>query len=295
MNGIKITMLLIAGVVFAGTAQAAWVEIGDVGNPETTFIDYSGHTVTYGAVDYEYRIGKFEVSIAEFQMAVGAGGGKRETFWNDGIGTGADRTVGSDAPVCNVNLYEAMKYCNWRTSGNINNGLYQNNGDGTWGIRYDRSTAIETLGTFYAVPTDDEWFKAAYWTGSGYSLYADGTNVQPMQDDGTGIGWNYDYAYDIPNQVRKVTVGALEQNGTVNMMGNVAEWTEGEFPEIRYGGYRGGSYIDSHMQSTWSGGGVTLEAVNVGFRVVQIPEPSSIAMISLVSGCAVFVRRWFGR
>lgn len=32
---------------------------------------------------------------------------------------------------------------------------------------------------------------------------------------------------------------------------------------------------------------------DTGFRIVAIPEPSSLAMIGLVSGCAVFIRRTF--
>ena len=99
---------MMAGLVgLCGMAQAAFVTIGNAGNAADT----SG----YGAVGYTYQISATEVTIAEFQQAIGAGNGN-ENLWNDGT-----RTAGTNAPA-NVSLYEAMQYCNWLTSGNISNG-----------------------------------------------------------------------------------------------------------------------------------------------------------------------------
>jgi len=243
-------------------------------------------------VNYEYRIGKHEVSIAQF-MASGAGGGDlREDFWNSTVGPGG-QTVGPNAPACNMSFKEAMRYCNWLTTGNVNSGLYGDRGDGRWLPLYNRDTAIETLGTFYAIPTEDEWYKAAYWTGSGYSLYANGADTKPIQDDGSGIGWNYygnDYAYAYPNRVRQVSVGEIEQNGTINMMGNVEEITEGNSASIS-GGYRGGTYLHNYsvMNSRQDSGNILDgEYASLGLRVVQIPEPTS-AILILLSGALL----WF--
>jgi len=43
-------------------------------------------------------------------------------------------------------------------------------------------------GTIYVIPTEDEWYKAAYYAGSGYSLYAFGTDTAPI----AGTDTNYD-------------------------------------------------------------------------------------------------------
>lgn len=115
---------LMAGVVgLCVMAQANFVTIGDPGNAGETHSYANGGVLTFGAVNYTYKISKYEVTIEEF-MASGAGDGN-ENHWNDGT-----RTVGPSAPASNVRLYQAMKYCNWLTSGNINTGLYEDKGGG---------------------------------------------------------------------------------------------------------------------------------------------------------------------
>jgi len=248
-----------AETVTVDMAQAAFVTIGDAGN--------AADSTGYGAVSYEYSISVHEVTIAEM-VASGAGDGD-ENYWNDG-----SRTVGTNAPATYITLYEAMKYCNYLTSGNVTNGYYSSS-DG--GVTYQASALAHDAyaaanGITYFVPTDDEWYKAAYWTGSGYSLYADGTGTAPT-DVATAdqTGWNYEGA-NTGNIGAWVTGGsALEQNDTYDMMGNVWEWMEDDAGVIR-----GGSYTDSedYLRSSYRGNyNPPNEHTSVGFRPVKVvPE-----------------------
>lgn len=277
-----------AGLVgLCGMAQAVFVTIGDAGNA-------ADPSTGYGAVGYTYRISATEVTIAEF-WASGAGNGN-ENYWNDGT-----RTVGANAPATYVSLYEAMKYCNWLTSGNVNSGTYVFNG-GVYQFA-DRVSAVATYGTAYALPTENEWYKAAYYTGNSgdpWSLYANGTDVAPTW--GTADGWNYysgAYVLSSPNYTWTVGSGSEEQNGTHNMMGNVAEWMEfvsGDVAIIRGGAFGG---VVSHLRSsTRATGWATTEVSHLGFRVVSIgavPEPASALMIAVGGGLIAIIRRFYGR
>ena len=86
--------------------------------------------------------------------------------------------------------------------------------------------------------------------------------------------------------------GGIEQNGTYDMMGNIYEHTE-----TWDGGqvvFRGGGYFQSEnsLKATWrTTDSITANYETVGLRVAAIPEPSSIAMIGLVGGLGVFIRR----
>jgi len=272
----KTRRITTAGLVaLCGMAQAAFVTIGDPGN--------TADTTGYGAVGYTYRISATEVTIAEFQ-ASGAGDGD-EGYWNGGT-----HTVGTAAPASYVSLYEAMQYCNWLTSGDVNNGLYEDQGGGVWGAKYDRSTAIATLGFFYAVPTEDEWYKAAYYTGNSgdlWSLYANGTDTVPTW--GTPEGWNYyngGYVNSPPNYTWTVGYGGQEQNGTFDMMGNVWEWME-----TSSGVARGGSYLDNELSLRSSSRDSNSfvrshEYSHVGVRVVAVPEPATMGLLA-ISGLVI--------
>ncbi len=260
--------LMMALLGAAGMTQAAMVTIGAAGNP--------ADTTGYGAVGYTYQISATEVTIAEFQQATGAGDGD-ENYWNAGT-----RTVGTNAPASYVSLYEAMKYCNWLTSGNINLGAYQFSG-GVYQST-DRASAVTTYGTVYALPTEDEWYKAAYYTGTVgdlWSLYANGTDTVPT------AGWNY--YYDSPNYTWTVGYGGEEQNGTYDMMGNVWEWMEDSS-----GVLRGGSCYDfeySLPSSTRLILNPVSEYSTFGFRVVAIPEPATALLFGIGGLGAWMVRR----
>jgi formylglycine-generating enzyme required for sulfatase activity len=274
----KTRLMMAAGFVgLCGMAQAAYVTIGNAGN--------TADTNGYGAVGYTYRISAAEVTIAEF-TASGAGNGN-ENYWNDGT-----RTVGTAAPASYVSLYEARKHCNWLTTWDVNSAYYGNGGNNMSGLSHDAYAAAN--GLTYFLPTEDEWYKAAYYTGNGgdlWSLYANGTDTVPTW--GTTDGWNYyngGYVNGSPNYTWTTGFGGEEQNGTYDMMGNVWEWMEASSGVIRGGGYDLSEYY--LCSSSRTAYGPSNEDYNVGFRVVAVPEPATMSLLA-ISGLVIMGYRRF--
>jgi sulfatase modifying factor 1 len=264
-------------LALAGAMQAAeYVTVDNPGNPAD-----SG--TGYGAVNYAYQISKTEVSVAEYQ-ASGAGNGN-ENYWNDGI-----RTLGSAAPATYVCWYEAAQYCNWLTTGDIFSGAYQLDSEGFVTNVMTRAQILADGGLFYVLPTEDEWYKAAFYNGSGYSLYANGTDTVPGTSDAR-------YANTGPWVAGS---GTTEQNNnTYDMMGNVWEWTESAWDGtlndmsenivIRGGAYDSNGTPLSSSARYWED--PLIADANVGFRVVAIPEPATTALLGMGSLGIFGVRR----
>jgi formylglycine-generating enzyme required for sulfatase activity len=265
-------------VVLCGMARAAFVTIGAVGN--------AADTNGYGAVSYTYQISATEVTIAEYQ-ASGATGG---SYWDD-----TTRHGGGGAPAAKISLYEAMKYCNWLTSGNVDNGAYVFSGGSYQST--DRASAVAAYGMVFALPTEDEWYKAAYYTGNSgdlWSLFANGTDTPPVH--GTAAGWNYysnGYVNSPPDYVWMPGYGGVEQNGTYDMMGNVFEWTVNPGGVILGGCYDNNVYTLSSSIRSFIDPAASSGAV--GFRVVAIPEPATATMLALSGLVIAGYRRFFGR
>ena len=282
------------------TINMEFVDVGNAGN--------TADTTGYGAVGYSYRMGKFEVTTDQFAKARVADsrvGNGNEGYWND-----SPRTVGSGGPASYVSAYEAMKFANYLTTGSAINGAYQFSLDGKTLLVVDRNAAVSTYGTVYVLPSENEWYKAAYYkpvTDGSYSLYANGSDSEGSLTHGTTDGWNYyneNYVNGPHNYTWETGYGGREQNGTYDMMGNLWEWSESakdgtleNVTESRV--IRGGAFSDNFenglRSSIRSNASPASESMNFGFRVAAIPEPSSLAMIGLACGLGLFVRRSFRR
>ncbi|MHB9069651.1 MAG: formylglycine-generating enzyme family protein [Sedimentisphaerales bacterium] len=278
MKNVKVLAVVVCMMAAANFASAEiirginidFVTIGNANN--------SADTTGYGAVGYNYRIGKYEVTNAQwgaFTAAVGAPTGNPPEAYN----TDAQFT-GAQQPTNNVSWYEAAQFCNYLTSGNKSLGAYLLGTNGS--ITVDRASAISAYGTVYVIPTEDEWQKAAYFKpeGYGYSLYANGLNTIPAADN----GWNYyGGSYGTP---WNVGTGTQEQNGTFDMMGNVFEWNEtlesGSSRILRGGSFGDFSGIGGHLSSSgWSSCYPFGVSGIIGFRVASVPEPCSFILLSL--------------
>lgn len=265
-KGSKMKTVLEAFIIMLVVVSAAQAtEFVTIGNPGN-----AADTTGYGAVGYIYQISKYEVTGAEFQSAVSS---------DSRIGTFSGSM---SRPVADVTWYEAAKYCNWLTTGDAYLGAYQFNGGGTL-TGVNRATAISAYGTVYVLPTENEWYKAAYFKGGVYSLYANGTGTAP----GAGTDENYNGAI---GSTRAVGTGTAEQNGTYDMNGNVWEWNESardgtldnmtEYRMLRGGCYLNNeSFLSNPYRSQLTNPGI--ESGAIGFRVAAIPEPASVMMIAL--------------
>lgn len=257
-----IGMLLTIGA----SVQAAFLDFVSIGSPGN-----AADTNGIGSVSYAYAISTYEVK-----------GSKMFTAITDDPRIG-NYTGTANVPATGVSWYEAAKFCNWMTSGDAYDGAYKFDVNGVFqGV--DRTAAIATHGTIYALPTQDEWYKAAYYTGSGFSLFANGSDIAPLP----GIDARYS-----TNSFWLVGSGSVEQNGTYDMAGNAWEWMEtwsGDLAIRRGGAYNSG---DGHLKSINSFmNDPTTENNTYGFRVVQvIPEPGVLSLV-IISSITVFgIRR----
>ncbi len=262
-------VMVMANVALAITVRGIdidFVTIGNAGNAG----DPAG-SAGYGAVNYNYQIGKYEVTNGQWDSFVSTAGAPTG---NDGGYIDASYWTDTNVPTNNVSWYEAAQFCNYLTSGDKSFGAYLfsgNNANPGDFLGVDRDSAVSAYGTVYVLPTVHEWYKAAYYTGSDYSLYANGTDVVPI----AGVDTNYD---DVIGQPWEVGVGngTQEQNGTFDMMGNVVEWNE---TGVSGGGkyLRGGAYPHDYL------GLMSLpqhripayyEYDVIGFRVASVSGPA---------------------
>ena len=278
-----------------------WVTIGQPGNADSGY--------GYGGVDYAYNIAKYQVSIADWNTfweqevdavdgtAVGdfAGNGGGVDDFNVNLDIEGDdgwkSYAGTDAPVGNVSVNNIAQYANWLTTGDATQGAYGIDGSSGAVTGIDRNTAVGNYGTVYVVPTEDEWYKAAYYRLDDSTYYEDSTPAGVTLQSGYNIGdeyWNYEaVGPGDAGQAVGVGDGGLDQNGTRNMMGN-------HYDMLENGVKRGGNYQhpEERMLASYRfDQGMTYQGRGNGARIVVIPEPASGALFVLVSGLFWFVRR----
>jgi sulfatase modifying factor 1 len=255
------------------TINMDFVTVGNAGNAA------DAHGAGYGAVGYNYRIGKYEVTAEQWAKVLAAD----SKVGNPGSWSGKQPTAGTS-------WYEAAQFCNWLTTGDVNSGVYNTS---TWAIM-DRQTAGATYGTAYFIPTENEWYKAAYYdpnkSGAGVGGYWDYPTRHDSPNAPDGIDFAGDIAFDAvfwdgydqngPNSVDNA--GVLSAYGTMGQGGNVWEWNEAEIGSSRglrggFWGWFGGSY--DLLASTRIGTSPSYEGYNFGFRVASVPEPASITLM----------------
>ena len=266
------------------------IDFVDIGYVNNTPNGINGNG--YGAVNYEYSIGTYEVTAQQWADVIS---------FDANVSTGPHENSWSGLqPTAWTSWSEAAKFANWLTSGNALQGAYQFSDANTY-TGVDRNTALSTYQTIYVLPTEDEWYKAAYFKsdGSGYTTYATGNSV-PDGIDFSG-DTNYDSVFnDGFNNGGPLAVGGgtMENNGTYDMGGNVWEWMEETYqPIIRGGNYLHGSnnLLSSNRNSN---NPVYGERGDVGFRVVSVapistvPEPSSVGLLAIgAMGCMLRRKR----
>ena len=319
-------------------AQAVVIETVPVGDPGNagelsgSGAGGDGPDRICGAVGYTYNIGKYEVTAGQytaFLNAVAATdtyGLYNTDMWNsvygckiqrDGMFGSYSYSVENDwanRPVNFVSYWDSCRFSNWLHNGQptgLQNALTTE--DGAYTINgyndVDGGMIHRNAGWKWAVTSEDEWYKAAYYDpnkagGAGYWDYPTSSDTAPGQDmaDASGNNANYyTYPYVYPIDSGKYTTVAGEfQNsdspyGTFDQGGNVWEWNDTilyQDANYAYRGCRGGSFDDGygaylHASSrhyhSWDY--PTLEWVNVGFRVSEaVPEPPLLIVIDVRPG-----------
>jgi len=327
------------------------VKVGDPGNAAQG---------SYGAVATDFWIGKNHVTIgqyAEFLNAVAKSdprglyngnmgsdqrirgitrSGSDGSYVYTVVGPNGTTPVGAQSaanrPITYVSWFDSARFANWMANGKptgaagpatTDNGAY-NLGDATSGTAPAKNTInpnTQAAPTFY-IPTENEWYKAAYYSPvkggpgtPGYYLYGTQSDSTP------GNGWNGTTALadkDLANQVNyrpddryAVTgetttinnnsnqnlltdVGAFTNTysyyGAFDMSGNVWDWNDldgfsGSSRESRGGSWFGdASLVSSASRFTRD---PSSEVTNVGFRLASpVPEPATLGMTSVGGLCA---------
>ena len=331
----KALFLVPLSAALVASSQALTIDtvtVGDSGNPN----DSTG----FGGVSYSYAIGKYEVTLNQYTEFLNAvADTDTYSLYNTSMGSdslimGITRSgvsgsysyaVSGDGnrPVTYVSWFDAARFTNWlhngqpiglQVAGTTEQGAYTLNG-ATSGTGFAKNGLAQ-----YWVPSENEWYKAAYYQpaaaggdADGYWLYPMQTNSVPYSDQPPGatpdntragnfykddsVANGYDDGWAVYTGGNWLTpVGAYTASdsyyGTFDQGGNVWEWNDA-VPTESIRGTRGGSsnQIELALRATYSSSGSsTLEGSHVGFRVATVPEPTVVVSL-LVTGAWLLTRR----
>jgi formylglycine-generating enzyme required for sulfatase activity len=293
-------LLIFAALLFVLPAHAEvsieWVTVGDPGNagdPQASCTG-CGPGTTFGAVAYEYRIGKYEVTNAqytEFLNAVAAtdtyglynifmGSGYGGITQNCSSGPCTYSTVAGreDIPVIYVSFYDACRFANWMHNGQPTGAQDSTTTeDGAYTMiaeTYPDVVIIRKPGATIFLPSEDEWYKAAYYDAGAMSYfdYPAGSDTQTActVPGATANTANCDHAAADLTDIGSYT-GSASPSGSFDQGGNICELNE----TITFGnnrGVRGGSFL-SHPTRLAASTRHDPDTVFLGFRVASVPEP----------------------
>ena len=309
------SLLLSLGLaIFAGPVSAVtidWVTVGDPGNPADTASNC--FAANCGSVAETYRISQYEVTNAQYAEFLNAKAADDPLgLYNANMGSNAQGGItraGSSGsftysvkdgfankPVNYVSFYDSLRFINWLNNGqgsaDTETGAYTLEG-GT-ATPSNGTTVMANPGADIFLPSENEWYKAAYWDPGtqSYFDYPAGSNSQTACAAPTGLAnrANCDNAVGGVTDVGAYT-GSASPSGTFDQGGNVWEWNE----EILGGssrGIRGGSErsLASELAASFRSIGLvpSSENVNIGFRVASLaPEPTtSLPAVIALAGLA---------
>ncbi|HET6456858.1 MAG TPA: SUMF1/EgtB/PvdO family nonheme iron enzyme [Armatimonadota bacterium] len=321
-----------------GLTNLETVTVGDPGNAgEMSGVGPGqyGPDRVCGAVGYVYNIGKYEVTAAQYCDFLNKVA-KTDTYglYNTAMGSNAygcniqqsgssgsySYSVAADwanRPVNYISFWDSCRFANWLHNGQptgsqdlstTEDGAYYLNGyNGS-----DGRTIQRRAGWQWAVTSEDEWYKAAYYKGGTSNAYWDypmqsNPPVTPINDITNPDAGNnanfYQAGETIGSPYHRTEVGEFENSeshyGTFDQAGNVWEWNEAIVdPSYAYRGVRGGDFGSpdlAYLQGAYRA--VMYSPANdyfdVGFRVSAVPEPSSLMALGMgLAGLAGFgIRR----
>jgi formylglycine-generating enzyme required for sulfatase activity len=295
-------LFTIALVTAASAVTMDWSPVGNPGNA----CDAQPNGC-FGDVDYAYRIGTYEVTNAQYAEFLNAkavldpfglyhpamgdtAGGIARTGAPGGPYTYTVITGREQMPVTSVSFYDALRFANWMNNGqgssDTETGSYSMLGEAV----PSNGPVTRNAGAWIVVPSEDEWYKAAYFNGvDNYFNYPAGSSVatQCVMPTATANRGNCN------GSVGGLTaVGSYPNSpspyGTFDQGGNLWEWNEAIVDSF-YRGWRGGAFDQSPIYLNASERIFSDPTFGIGFRLVMIPEPGTGLL--LLAGLLGLVRR----
>jgi sulfatase modifying factor 1 len=305
-------LITIVSLPHAGAVTIDWVTVGDPGN--------AADTTGYGAVAEEFRVLEFEWTnsqYAQFLNAIDPEGTNPNSVYNSNMGSNASggisfdtnassgskyavRTNMGDKPVNYVSWFDAARVSNWLMNGATGTSSTETGAYTLSGATSGDAPAVNPGATFY-IPTEDQWYKAAYYKGgstnAGYWDYATQSDTAPtaVTADSTGVGSagstgnfaNFNSVAGWNSQNGNVTTvgtnGGASAYGAFDMSGNIWEWNDLTAAAGSSRGLRGGSWnsLAFDLSSSSRPTNDPSDESDFGFRLaspVAVPEPSTYAM-----------------
>jgi formylglycine-generating enzyme required for sulfatase activity len=311
-------VVAIATVLPSGASAApvtmAWSPVGKPGNaadPATGSL--------YGAVGYSYNIGTYDVTASQYVAFLNSNDPtgldplglynssmSNATYgsvvYTSGAAIGGKYSVvsgDSNLPINYVTFYDTLRFANWLDNGQIpgstETGAYTLLG-GT-PTPFNANSITRNAGATVFLPTENEWYKAAYYNPatSSYYSYATSSNTVPTSSGPTATPNSANYSAFAGNLT---AVGAYSRttspSGAYDMNGDVFQWNE-TLIGGSYRGLRGASFANSSINlpssyRAWDGPPTV--SPYFGFRVASVLTPEPSAGVLALIGCGVI---WWWR
>jgi formylglycine-generating enzyme len=314
---LTVFLVLLSGLcVEVRAVTIAWSPVGNPGNAAdiTDGDEYTDGLQTFGAVGYTYRIGTYDITTTqyvEFLNSKDPGGLNALNLYSlnmsNAVTYNFSNPFGSkygvvpsngNHPIHDVSWYSAVRFANW-----VNNG--QGNADtesgsytllGGTAVPSNGNGIIRNASARVVLPSEDEWYKAAYYNSSTafYFLYATSSNARPNASAPTSLANSANYANALHglSDVGAFTV-TTSPYGAFDMNGNAFQWNEGlMFGHLR--AFRGGEFDsgESNLRSSYrfaidpSG-----SFSGLSFRLAMVPEPSTLALGLIAAFGGYFLAR----
>jgi formylglycine-generating enzyme required for sulfatase activity len=318
---------------WTGLASVEFVPVGDAGNaPDTA----TGSV--YGSVPYAYQMGKYDVTVGQYcqflnavattdtyglyhvfmagtypTIGIAQSGSPGSYTYSVAGGYSGSYSKAANCPMFDLTWVNAARFCNWLQNGQptgaqdlttTEDGSYYLNGATGWS---DVMAVTRKANATYVIPSENEWYKAAYYKGgstnAGYWTYPTQSDDVPgytLPDTGNHASFFAGYGIGYTDPANWLTpVGAFSKSpgpyGTFDMGGDIFQWNE----EIIGGssrGIRGGNwgYDSSDLAASSRYYDDPGDVINgLGFRVAVVPEPGSIMLIlsGAIASLIVYWRR----
>ncbi len=236
-----------------------YATVGHAGNPADPFTGG-----IYGAVAYNYKIGKHEVTngqYTEFLNTVDPTGTNPNEIYDPSMGSDARggisfnatatngekyaiRTNMGDKPVNYVRWHDAARFTNWLNNGQGNatteSGAYTLIGNTGFSSRNSGPNVTVWL------PSENEWYKAAYYDptvgaggGDNYWAYGTKSDTLPTVATANGTGQISNSGLNVANYNSGADWNGVDGNltnvgsatarsyfGTYDQTGNISEYTD---------------------------------------------------------------------